>query len=333
MEVTFQKTISRYFAMIASTCFFAISPASADISQDAAVKDFINEMVKEHKYDRDDLNTLFAKVQKRTSIIKAISRPAEGKPWYQYRPIFLGKERIELGVKFWNENEALLQRAHEQFGVNPETIVAIIGVETRYGKHKGGYPVVEALSTLGFFYPPRSPFFRKELKEFLLLAREEKMDPYELTGSYAGAMGQPQFMPSSFRQYAVDFDHDGKRNIWTNNADTIGSVANYLKRHGWKKDQDIAFPAKVSGKEYKQVVEQGLKPSLTISKLKGKGIKADNHLNNDTSAALIELENRFSNEYWLGLDNFYAITRYNHSALYGMAVFQLGQEIIKLRSN
>ncbi|MDH5435947.1 MAG: lytic murein transglycosylase B [Gammaproteobacteria bacterium] len=333
METTLQKTTSRYLAMIVSTCFFAISPVSADISQDAVVKDFINEMVKEHKYDRAELNILFAKVQKRASIIKAISRPAEGKPWYQYRPIFLGKERIKLGVKFWNENEALLQRAHEQFGVNPETIVAIIGVETRYGKHKGGYPVAEALSTLGFYYPPRSPFFKKELKEFLLLAREEKMDPYELTGSYAGAMGQPQFMPSSFRQYAVDFDHDGKRNIWTNNADTIGSVANYLKLHGWKKDQDIAFPAKVSGQKYKKIVQQGLKPKLTISKLKDKGIKIDNHLENNTSAALIELENRFSNEYWLGLDNFYAITRYNHSALYGMAVFQLGQEIIKLRGN
>lgn len=323
----------RIFTMIVLTCLFATSQASADISKDARVKEFINDMVKNHKYDREELNTLFSKVQKRSSIIKAISRPAERKPWYKYRPIFLGSKRARLGVKFWNENEDLLQRAHEQFGVNPETIVAIIGVETRYGKHKGSYPVVDALSTLGFFYPPRSPFFKKELREFLLLAREENMDPYELTGSYAGAMGQPQFMPSSFRQYAIDFDNDGKRDIWTNNADTIGSVANYLKVHGWKRGQDIAFPAKVHGKAYKKVLKEGLKPKLTTANLKNKGIKVDNHIDQDTPAALIELENRFSNEYWLGLDNFYVITRYNHSALYGMAVFQLGQEIVKMRSN
>lgn len=334
MKVNLLKagSLARIFTMITLVCLFATSQVFADISKDARVKDFIDEMVKEHKYDRDELNTLFTKASRRSSIIKAISRPAERKPWYKYRPIFLGSKRIKLGVKFWDENEVLLQRAHKQFGVNPETIVAIIGVETRYGKHKGSYPVVDALSTLGFFYPPRSSFFKKELKEFLLLAREEKMDPYELTGSYAGAMGQPQFMPSSFRQYAIDFDGDGKRNIWTNNADTIGSVANYLKRHGWKKGQDITFPAKIHGKKYKKVLKQGLKPVLTVANLKNKGINADNHIDKNTSAALIELENRFSNEYWLGLNNFYAITRYNHSALYGMAVFQLGQEILKMRS-
>ncbi|MDH5191212.1 MAG: lytic murein transglycosylase B [Gammaproteobacteria bacterium] len=337
MEAKYFKKVSllypSVFMVTVLVGLLATLPVSADISKEPQVQQFIDEMVKEHKYDRKTLNTLFAKVKKHSSIISAITRPAEKKPWYKYRPIFLGKKRITLGVQFWNENQALLQRAHEEFGVNPETIVAIIGVETRYGKHKGSYPVVDALSTLGFFYPPRSPFFKKELREFLLLAREEKIDPYELTGSYAGAMGLPQFMPSSFREYAIDYDHDGKRDIWTNNADTIGSVANYLKRHGWQKGQNITFPAKVSGKGYKSVIEQGLKPKLNISQLEKKGVKVDNHINKNTSAALIELENRFNNEYWVGLDNFYAITRYNHSALYGMAVFQLGQEIMKMRNN
>ncbi|HEC20198.1 MAG TPA: lytic murein transglycosylase B [Gammaproteobacteria bacterium] len=297
------------------------------------VQQFINEMVKKHGFDKQTLTGVFKQVRLKQKIIDAITRPAESKPWYQYRPIFVTDTRINEGVKFWNENEAILARAEKEYGVPPEIIVAIIGVETRYGRHKGGYRVIDSLSTLAFEYPKRSKFFRGELEHYLLLAREEGLDPLSIKGSYAGAMGKSQFISSSYRNYAVDFDGDGKRDLWHNTADAIGSVANYFKRHNWQPGGKIAAPALVGSNHIQVLVQKGYKPHSTVAELRQRGATAKSNLDPDALAGLIELKTRAGREYWIGLNNFYVITRYNHSPLYAMAVYQLGQAIIKKRNS
>lgn len=293
---------------------------------------FIKEMVKEHKFDAKELKEVFSKARIHQSILDAIARPAEAKPWHEYRPIFLNEPRIEGGVKFWNDNALLLKKASEKYGVPPEIIVAIIGVETRYGRHKGKFPVIDSLSTLAFAYPPRSKFFRSELKQFLLMAREEKLDPNEQLGSYAGAMGMPQFISSSFRRYAVDFDGDGSRDLWNNKADVIGSVGNYFKRHGWVKGQPVVDRVKVKGKSYRKLLGKGFEPQWTPKLLKRYGIKLPVKRSTKAKGTLLELETGTKQpEYWVGWKNFYVITRYNRSAHYSMAVYQLGEKIRSLR--
>lgn len=303
------------------------------VSEREDVKTFIQEMVSKHQFDAKKLTTLFANVKLKQKIIDAISRPAEGKPWFEYRPIFVTKTRIDEGVKFWNENEATLLAAEEKYGVPPEIIVAIIGVETRYGRHKGGYRVMDSLSTLAFAYPERGEFFRSELEQYLLLAREEKLNPMDIKGSYAGAMGKSQFISSSYRNYAVDFDGDGKRDLWNNNADAIGSVANYFKRHKWQPGGAVAAPAIVGSNHIQLLVKEGYKPHSTVSELRQRGVTAKSKVDPEALGALIELKQAAGHEYWLGLNNFYVITRYNHSPLYAMAVHQLGQAIIAKRGN
>ncbi|MGD8567831.1 MAG: lytic murein transglycosylase B [Gammaproteobacteria bacterium] len=305
--------------------------AQSDVSGRKDVQSFIDNMVKEHNFKRDELVKIFKKVKTDDSIIDAITRPAEAKPWYEYRPIFLTNTRIREGVKFWRKNAIHLQRAYEEYGVAPEIIVAIIGVETRYGKYKGRHPVMTSLTTLAFDYPQRGSFFKSELEEFLLLAREEKADPFSFKGSYAGAMGKPQFIASSYRQYAVDFDGDGKRDLIHSTVDTIGSVANYFARHRWHKDEPIARPAKVNGSSYKKIVEQGIKPHITLGKLLSSGIEIDTQQSPALETSLIELELKKGKEHWVGFHNFYVITRYNHSELYAMAAYQLAREIIRFR--
>jgi membrane-bound lytic murein transglycosylase B len=302
------------------------------VSERADVKLFIKEMVDKYHFDAKKLTALFKDVTLKQKIIDAINRPAEAKPWHQYRPIFVTETRINEGVKFWNENEATLKAAEAKYGVPPEIIVAIIGVETRYGQHKGGYRVMDSLSTLAFAYPERGKFFRSELEQYLLLTREEKLNPLEIKGSYAGAMGKSQFISSSYRNYAVDFDGDGKRDLWNNNADAIGSVANYFQRHKWQAGGAVAAPAIVGSNGIQQLVEEGYKPHSTVAELRQRGVTAKSKLDPDALGALIELKTLAGYEYWLGLNNFYVITRYNHSPLYAMAVHQLGQAIIKKRA-
>ncbi|MDT8383801.1 MAG: lytic murein transglycosylase B [Gammaproteobacteria bacterium] len=302
------------------------------VSEREDVKTFIKEMVDKHSFDAEKLTALFRDVTLKQKIIDAISRPAEGKPWHQYRPIFVTDTRINEGVTFWNENEATLQAAEQEYGVPPEIIVAIIGVETRYGRHKGGYRVMDSLSTLAFAYPKRGEFFRSELEHYLLLAREEALDPMQITGSYAGAMGKSQFISSSYRHYAVDFDGDGKRDLWNNNADAIGSVANYFKRHKWQPGGPVATPAIVGSNHIQLLVQEGYKPHSTLAELRKRGVTAKTKVDLGELGALIELELAVGREYWIGLNNFYVITRYNHSPLYAMAVHQLGQAIMKKRN-
>ena len=299
---------------------------------DSEKQRFIDEMSSKHGFDQRALGQLLAKAEYRQSIIDAMERPAEAKPWRDYRPIFVTDSRTEQGVTFWRENEALLTQVEQQYGVPPEIIVAIIGVETRYGRHTGRYPVLDALTTLAFGYPKRSKFFRKELEHFLLLSREEKLQPLKPKGSYAGAMGKPQFISSSYRHYAVDFDGNGVRDLWNSNADIIGSVANYFKRHGWRSGEPITTPAKGAGEQHQAFVDAGMKPSIPLSRLFESGISTDGKLGDDAKSSLIRLEGEKGDEYWLGLHNFYVITRYNHSNLYAMAVYQLSQRILEQRN-
>jgi membrane-bound lytic murein transglycosylase B len=306
---------------------FCSQIVSAGIENRPEVTQFINEMVSEHNFDKQSLTEAFSKVELSKSIVKAISRPAEAKPWYKYRPIFLTKDRTRLGVKFIQENEQALRRAEQVYGVPIEIITAIIGVETRYGKHAGNYKVINSLSTLAFNYPKRSKFFRSELKQFFLLAREQKMDVHSVMGSYAGAMGIPQFISSSYRHYATDFDGDEFIDIWQNPDDAIGSVGNYFKVHGWQPGKAIATLADVKGDKYLAALSKGLEPHLQEFELEQYAITAEQTPPEGSKIKLLEYEQKNGSEFWLGFDNFYVITRYNHSALYAMAVYQLAIEI------
>ena len=320
------------FFVLCSGLFLSIafntqaSTRPLDMSKDN-VQGFISQMVKKHQFDKKNLSALLKKARHHESIIEAISRPAESKPWYEYRPIFLTRDRLQGGLKFWKSNANTLSKAKLTYGVPEEIITAIIGVETRYGKHKGRFPVIDALATLAFAYPPRSKFFTKELEQYLLMTREEKLDPLEQLGSYAGAMGMPQFISSSFRSYAVDFDNDGKRNLWTNTDDAIGSVANYFKKHRWKNGQPIASKVRIHGKRYKKLLENGLKPNFSKQELMDNGVILPDGLPDKLKGTLIEFESKDGPEYWVGWHNFYVISRYNRSALYSMAVFQLSEQI------
>ena len=303
--------------------------AQANYAQRADVQEFIDQMVKEHDFDRALLNQWVAKANRLDDVLESIARPAEKTlTWAQYRPIFLKEKRIELGRAFMQEHRALLERAEKETGVSQSIIAAIIGVETYYGRHKGKTAVFDSLMTLGFDYPPRSRFFRGELEHFLLLAREVDLDVSLIRGSYAGAMGMPQFISSSYRAYAVDFDGDGKRDLWDSTADVIGSVANYFKKHGWQRGGDVVQRARV-----KQAPEEAtrtkLKPHTSIGDFRHQGILTDKAYADDVMATLVTLEGDKGIEHWLGLENFYVITRYNHSALYAMAVYQLSLELEK----
>ncbi|MEE9423750.1 MAG: lytic murein transglycosylase B [Methylococcales bacterium] len=300
---------------------------AGDIDPKPAIQQFKTEMHHKHSFDKQYLNNLFSKIKLRDSIIKAISKPAEGKPWHQYRNIFLTESRIKGGVEFWNKHEKTIEKVAEKYGVPAEIMIAILGVETRYGGNTGSYRVMDAISTLAFLYPKRSPFFRSELEHFLLLAREEGVDPLSLTGSYAGAMGLPQFMPSSYRNYAVDFDDDNQRDIWNNPADTLASIANYFVKHGWQNDKAVVFKVTVDKNTAAPFLNDDLKPLVQAEQLTKAGIQLDSTINQDERLKLLKYELKNGDEFWVGLKNFYVITRYNHSQLYAMAVYQLSQEI------
>ncbi len=298
----------------------------------ANVDEFIAEMIRDYGFASEQLRDLFKQAERKQAILDAISRPAERvKPWKEYRPIFLTDSRVAQGVDFWRENEAALSRAEAEYGVPAEIIVAIIGVETFYGRNTGSHRVIDALSTLGFDYPPRQPFFRQQLKEFLLLTREEQVDPLTLKGSYAGAMGLPQFMPSSFRAYAVDFDGDGHIDIWNNPTDAIGSAASYFKQHGWAAGEPVVARAKVSGERFEEGLTVGLESQKNAGEMRALGWQFDKSVADQTAVTAFRLEGAEGDEYWLGLPNFYVITRYNRSVMYAMAVHQLSQLLADAR--
>jgi len=290
------------------------------------VKAFIQTMVEEYDYSGAELEALFKSVKEQKQVAKAIKAPAERKKqWHEYRPIFITQSRIKNGVKFWHQHAAILAEAEQQFGVPAEIIVAIIGVETYFGKHTGKHPVFDSLVTLGFG-PTRSKFFRSELRHYLLLCREESLDPSALYGSYAGAMGLGQFISSSYRHYSVDGDGDGRRDLWNSPRDIIFSVANYFKQHGWKHGQAVTQRMEFSGDATQLDTKNKLKPSYTTKTLQQLGF--DINTDSKDLVSLIVLDQKNTQEYWLGEHNFYVITRYNHSHMYAMAVYQLSKEIM-----
>lgn len=314
---------------------FGASSAFADYSKHPEAKAFVKKMVKEHGFQAEEITVWLEKANKQQKIIDAISRPAEKtKEWFEYKNIFIQPERIEKGLEFWEAHKATLARAEETYGVNTEIIVAIIGVETYYGKHAGTYRVLDALTTLGFDYPPRATFFAKQLEEYFLLAREQGIAVDSLKGSYAGAMGYGQFIPSSYRAYAVDFDKDGKVDIWNNPVDAIGSVANYFKVHKWKKGEPVFAPAIAANTFDRERLNSKDRPSVSVKKLNEIGFAPqDRSVNQDALAVPLLYVSEKGEEFMLGFDNFYCITRYNRSHLYARAVWTLSEKLREATAN
>lgn len=320
--VAFRNTALFLLLSCGTQAAFALDVQRPDVQQ------FIDTMVSRHNYDRSLLNAVLQKAETQESILEAISRPAERtKAWYEYRAIFLTDERIEAGAEFWRAHRDTLERISTETGVSCEILVGIIGVETYFGRITGDYRVLDALTTLAFDYPPRAKFFQSELEEFFLLVREEDIDATEATGSYAGAMGAPQFMPSSFRAYAVDSSNDGQRDIWSNWQDVIGSVANYFVEHGWQRSAPIVAEASLGSNWQGQPPENSLSPEETVGSLRRQGVLFSSELPEDGEGQLLTLEGADGEEYWVGFHNFFVITRYNHSVMYALAVHQLGQRI------
>ncbi len=316
--------LHRLALAVAATLFasplFALDTARPD------VRVFIDEMVAKHGMSGAELNRLFASVERKQAILDAISRPAERTiPWFEYRERFLTAQRIQKGIAFWKQHHDRLA-AITAAGLPAQIAVGILGVETSFGEITGRYRVIDALSTLAFEYPPRSPFFRGELEQFLLLIREESVDPLKATGSYAGAMGAPQFMPTSYRKWAVDADADGHRDLWSSWDDVIGSIANYFKDHGWRTGEPVSVPATLKNPDLSQFT-LGIELNETIESLKAKGVEFEIDLPPGSPALLIVGEGRNGPEYRVGFNNFFVITRYNRSPLYAMTVYDLGQAI------
>lgn len=308
--------------------------AGGPFLQRGEVREYIAELSESRDLDKTRLNALFASVESQQSILDAIATPAERRlNWGQYRPIFLNEKRIVQGRAYLNEHAELFARAEEESGVPASVIAAIIGVETFYGRITGKHKVLESLATLAFDYPPRATFFRSELTEFIALSDAEGWDTLNVKGSYAGAMGLPQFISSSYREYSVDFDGDGQRDLFGSVPDVIGSVANYLKRHGWQRGRPIgerwpAITARID--DVQPLLRPGLKPEISADRLRKVGFDTGAlaaATDDGSPASVMVLEGAIGPEVWVGYDNFYSITRYNHSALYALAVMQLASEL------
>lgn len=305
---------------------------AAPFSDSPEVRDFIATMHERHGFDVDELTREFSQIHSNATVLRAI-RPAAvpelQRSWPRYRERFVNERRTRAGLRFWQENAADLARAEATYGVPAQVIVAIIGVETEYGRNMGKFGVLEALATLAFDYPPRAEFFRNELEQLLLLARENQVSALDIKGSYAGAIGIPQFMPSSQRRYAVDFDDDARIDLRQSTTDAIGSVARFLQMHGWQSGAPVALPAAVDG-DPAPLIAAGIKPQLSLQQLAQQGVALSPLAAPDAErrAALIDLVSPDQpTEYWLGFDNFYVITRYNRSSFYAMSVFQLAEAL------
>ncbi|MGQ9658880.1 MAG: lytic murein transglycosylase B [Thermochromatium sp.] len=302
-----------------------------DFAGAPGVDAFIDRM-RRHGYPPERTAAILSGARRQQSIIDLMNQQAPSRStgpngaWTRYRAKFLSEDSITNGVAFWRRNETALARAAAHYGVPPEYIVAIIGVETRYGSFTGKTRIIDALATLAFAYPRRAEYFTDELEYFLIMAREENLDPFALRGSFAGAMGLGQFMPSSFRRYAVDFDGDGHRDLW-NPTDAIGSVANYFRQHGWEPGEPVAVRAQVRSLAAARALESGFNTRYGLNALAERGITPMRPLGRAATVSLLELDAQGGYEYWLGLKNFYVITRYNSSTYYAMAVHQLAQAL------
>ena len=312
---------------LTATLLLSFEAGAIDTQRDD-VQQFIAELAGNDQFDTAYVEGILDRSQVQQKILDAMSRPAEKvKPWHEYRAIFITPERINAGVKFYAEHRDTLQRIEKETGVSSAMVLGIIGVESYFGRITGKHRDVDALVTLGFDYPPRGEFFRSELNNAFLLAREEDIELEELVGSYAGAMGPPQFIPSSYRHYAVDGDGDGKRDLINNWEDILASVANYFAAHKWQAGQPVAVRATLKSHEIKP--NEKLKPRYTVGKLSKSGVRFPTELDNDAKADLWALEGKSATEYWVGFDNLYVITRYNRSIMYALAAWQLGDSIVQ----
>lgn len=312
-----------------------------DYSQRAAAQPMI-ERLQQAGFNRQWVEAQLSHAQRQDSILEAIARPAEKRlSWGEYRARFLTEKRIHAGLDFWQAHQKIFARADQEYGVPAPIILGILGVETYYARNMGSYRVLDALATLGFDYPPRSAFFLKQLEAFFQLSSEAHISLATTKGSYAGAIGMAQFIPTSYRHYAVDFDKDGKVDLVNSPADAIGSIANYFVKHGWQKGLPVAAHARVDGDKWQALFAKAdLKPALTLAQAQADGISPTlchatdvptpycfDKMAGDTPVAPLQLDGAYGTEYWLTSSNFYTITRYNHSPLYAMAVFQLATRI------
>lgn len=318
------KQLVLIFTLFMPAAMAAIVIPTGDYKNREDVQEFVNRLARNSDYTEAELIALFSQVTKQSHLFERLDRPAEKElQWHQYKNIFIKEKRISKGVEFWRQYQNQLAEVSAKTGVPEQIIVAIIGVETFYGIYKGKDPVFDSLVTISFDYPKRAKFFTRELKEFLLLVKEQNLDPLKIKGSYAGAMGMPQFISSSYRSYAMDGDGDGQVNLFDNIDDIIASVANYFVRHGWQAGQAVAKPLTAIADNSVAKLEPGVKTNYKWSDLMDHGLVSKYRIEDETPVALVRLEQKKYPEYWAGLNNFYVITRYNHSELYAMAVYQL----------
>lgn len=323
---------ARFPAALLLTAMFLLGyPAGPAVAQKLSVdiQAFIHAMVHKHGFKRQELTRIFRDVQPRPRVLRAISAPTTAKSWHEFRAIVVTRERIDGGVKFWSIHQKVLERASADYGVPQEIIVATIGVESQYGQHIGGFRVMDALTTLAFQYPPRADFFREELEEFMLLARETGLDPLRVRGSYAGAIGIPQFLPSSYRKYAKNFDDDSKPDLVNSVPDAVASIANYYRSFGWRAGESVAVRAEINtaGGPEVMINSEEVEPRVTVADLQLRGLTPRTPVAGTLLAAPFAVEAKDGKQYWLGLNNFYVITRYNRSINYALAVHELAQEL------
>lgn len=343
----FKETLQRFQSSCALICFTVVALlyapstlANPAFTQSKPASEFIDYMVERHGFTRSELEAVFSQLQFNDKCLQLIKPAPVNKPknWAAYRARFIEPHRIKAGIHFWSTYADALQRAEKQFGVPAQIIVGIIGVETIYGKNVGQFRVMDALATLGFSYPDtpnkesRMAYFRGELENALLLARESGVDPFSLVGSYAGAIGWPQFMPSSIRQYAVDFNGDGKIDLRNSPVDAIGSVANFLVQHGWATGSPLAFSAQIITPTPEAKLAKELNATFTLEQLADTAIPVQKDIPKQLLYGLIDLQNgRQAPEYWLATENFFAITKYNRNYFYAMSVIELGKAISFLK--
>ncbi len=315
--------------LLSLACGAAAQGPAAPYAARPEVRAFITDLVERHGFVERELVRLFTRVRPVEPILEAIATPSEKvRSWQDYRSLFLTERRIAGGIAFWKKHRRALERAEREFGVPAEYIVAIIGVETLYGRNTGRWRVVEALATLAFDYPPRAGFFRQELEHYLLLARDEGLEVFALRGSYAGAFGIPQFMPGSARRYAVDYDRSGSIDLSRSATDAIGSVANFLKQHGWQTGAEVQFPARVSGEAWRAFATGSVEARHSLAELAAAGVEVEGASAPEEKAALIELATPGAeSDVRVGLHNFYVLTRYNRSALYASAAHDLARAV------
>ncbi|MES2218599.1 MAG: lytic murein transglycosylase B [Pseudomonadota bacterium] len=325
------KRIFLVLGMVVLFTYPVIAAADATFVNRPDVQQFISKMVKQYGFNRRQLNELFSSVKIKPRIIQSVKVPLEVAPWYIYQNVFITPSHIHEGVEFWNRNAETLARAEKIYGVPASIIVATIGVETKYGKEKGAYRVLDALTNIAFSNSHRAGYFRQELVDFLLLSREQHLDPTTIRGSYAGAIGQPQFMPSSYRHFAVNFSGNSRIDLNNNELDIIGSIANYYQKHGWLTNQPVAIPTTTERSRYRFLLHNKPSDWLSQEELEEFGLFPVYKIPAGQKIRIIELQGTRGNEYWIGLTNFEVIKRYNPSNLYAMAVYQLSYYIDSLR--